>query len=289
MKNRLKLNEKPDNRYLNGAGKYQQEQYQKRVDAYNLNPLKCTQCDKIMDYDYVKKNTKNVKFCSHSCSAIYNNSRRDCLTKGLMKTCKCVVCSDVFEISLHASSKNLTCNKCKSINLQKKTIKSKCTICESEFNHYQRHKKTCSNDCKKIALVRAGSKGGRKSVLSQQKRSKNEIYFYELCTTKFTNVLHNEQLFNGWDADVILPDFKIAILWNGIWHYKKVYKKHSLEQQMSRDKIKIKEIIGLNFVPYVIKDMGKHNKDKVEKEFDIFCKWLDEKRIAGDGTAPSST
>ena len=35
-------------------------------------------------------------------------------------------------------------------------------------------------------------------------------------------------MFNGWDADVILPDLKIAIMWNGIWHYKQVRKNHNV-------------------------------------------------------------
>ena len=32
-------------------------------------------------------------------------------------------------------------------------------------------------------------------------------------------------IFNGWDADIILTDLKIAILWNGKWHYEKLTKK----------------------------------------------------------------
>lgn len=287
MKNRLNLNNEPDHRYINGAGKYQKEQYQKRLDAYNLNPKYCLQCNKVLDYKHVRKNTEKVKFCSRSCGATYNNSKRNHTTKDLVKVCKCIVCHDPFEVSLHASSKKALCNVCKidaeKKNLEKQIKRSKCCVCELEFDHYQKHKKTCSNICRKVASVRAGSKGGKKSVLSQQRRSKNETYFYELCTTKFANVLHNVQMFNGWDADVILPDLKIAILWNGIWHYKKVHKKHSLTQQKFRDKIKVKEIKRLNFVPYIIKDMGKYNKKKVETEFKIFLNWLNKILKIGSG------
>ena len=38
----------------------------------------------------------------------------------------------------------------------------------------------------------------------------------------------------------------------------------------NRDKIKIKEIEKHGYVPYVIKDMGKHNKEFVEKQFNQF-------------------
>ena len=43
------------------------------------------------------------------------------------------------------------------------------------------------------------SESGRKSVILQgdSRRSKNEIYFYELCKTKFSKVLNNELMFNG--------------------------------------------------------------------------------------------
>ena len=74
-------------------------------------------------------------------------------------------------------------------------------------------------------------------------------------------------MFNGWDADVIIEEHKIAVLWNGIWHYKKIAKKHSLIQVINRDLIKTKEIINCGYEPYVIKDLGKFNKSFVENEF----------------------
>lgn len=290
MKHRLELNKNTDHRYINGAGKYQQELYQKRLNAYNLNPKYCLQCNQILDYKHVRKNTEKVRFCSRSCGATYNNSKRDHTTKGLMKTCQCVVCSSIFEISLHSSTKNVTCNACKptKVREQKPLMIRKyiCSFCNKEFEPLTKYKKTCSKECKKSASLRGAKKGGRKSVLSQQRRSKNEIYFYELCTTKFTNVLHNEQMFNGWDADVILPDLKIAVLWNGPWHYKKITQKHSLAQVQNRDKLKMKEIESYGYSSYVIQDMGIRSKKKVKDKFDIFCEWLN-KKIAGVGIEPA--
>jgi hypothetical protein len=115
-------------------------------------------------------------------------------------------------------------------------------------------------------------KGGLASVASQskKKRSKNEIYFYELCKDKFNKVLSNEPMFNGWDADVIIEDIKTAILWNGKWHYEKIKKEHSVEQVQNRDKIKLMEIENMGYKSYVIKDLGKANKEFVEKEFKKF-------------------
>lgn len=116
------------------------------------------------------------------------------------------------------------------------------------------------------------SKGGRESVKIQTRRSKNEIYFYELCKNWFNNVKHNEPIFNGWDADVIIEDNKTAILWNGKWHYEKITESHSLEQVQNRDKIKLKEIKKCGWSAYVIKDMGKYSPKFVEEKFNEFIR-----------------
>lgn len=120
---------------------------------------------------------------------------------------------------------------------------------------------------------------GRASAASQGRRSKNEIYFADLCQGEFDQVLCNERLFvddigNKWDADIILPHLKIAVLWNGIWHYHQISKNQSLLQVQSRDKIKFDVIVKNGYMPYIIKDMGKHNKSFVNSEFEKFIKFL---------------
>lgn len=94
-----------------------------------------------------------------------------------------------------------------------------------------------------------------------------KFIFSKLCKERFKNVKTNERLFNGWDADIIIEDLKLAILWNGKWHYEKITKKHCLLQTQNRDKIKVKEIINCGYIPYIIKDMGGFNKELVESEF----------------------
>lgn len=139
----------------------------------------------------------------------------------------------------------------------------------------KRFYKTCCKECTKKALIRAGLKVSL--IETTQRRSKNEIYFYELCVKNFKNVYHNKPMFNGWDADIIIDDYKIAILWNGPWHYKQVMdnQKSSLNQIQNRDKIKIEEIKKLNYIPYVIKDIkGRYNKKLVENEFNALLNYL---------------
>lgn len=127
-----------------------------------------------------------------------------------------------------------------------------------------KHRKTCSDECLKRILH---STAVKRSI---SKRSKNECLFAELCIQYFKNVETNKSIFNGWDADVIIHDIKIAILWNGIWHYKKITKLHSVEQIQNRDRLKIKEIENYGYQVYVIKDLGKYKKEFVEEKFKEF-------------------
>lgn len=170
--------------------------------------------------------------------------------------------------------------KLKISNTLKKKNKSNiitliCDFCEKEFKiEYKRRKqKCCSRSCA-ISYRNLHNNlcvnAGKKSARSQNRRSKNEVYFAELCENHFNNVLTNENIFNGWDADVIIEDIKYAILWNGIWHYKKITEQHSLEQVQNRDKLKLIEIEKCGYKPYIIKDMGGYDKDFVEKEFENF-------------------
>lgn len=158
--------------------------------------------------------------------------------------------------------------KVKSTNIDKIAT---CKICSGEFIQigYSR-KKTCGISCYKIARKLSGIIAGRASASKVSKRSKNEILFHDLVKERFPLTLSNVPMFNGWDADVIIPELKIAVLWNGNWHHKKLTRKHSVLQVQNRDKIKIKEIEEFGYVPYVIDDFGKYNENFVRKEFDKF-------------------
>jgi hypothetical protein len=151
-----------------------------------------------------------------------------------------------------------------------------CVVCKNEFIGKKKTLKTCSEKCLRILRCEGARKAGRASakIQSETRRSKNEKLFCELCETYFKNVENNKSIFNGWDADVIVHDAKIAVLWNGKWHYKKLTKKHSVEQVQNRDKIKIKEIKNFGYTPYIIKDMGKFNPSFVEEKFKEFLKNL---------------
>ncbi len=142
-----------------------------------------------------------------------------------------------------------------------------CKICNKKIS-YNNKSGYCQKHYNQSSHRRKASRiGGIKSASLQYKRSKNEIYFANLCQNYFSKVLCNAIIFNGWDADVIIEDYRIAVLWNGPWHYRKITRRHSVKQVQTRDKIKIDEIIKCGYVPYIIKDDGKCNKEFVEKQF----------------------
>lgn len=163
--------------------------------------------------------------------------------------------------------------------------KYKCKYCEDIF--YSRRQKRifctvrCGLDWKRCTFEgieenrKNGSKGGK--MASKVKRSKNENHFYLLCKEHFKqyNVLSNERMFDGYDADVIIPELKLAIEWNGPWHYKKVHKYHDFNRTHRNDLQKKKKIEKHKYTLYIIKDLrGDENKKFVRNEFNIFKKYV---------------
>jgi hypothetical protein len=238
------------------------------------------------------------KYCNTSCQNKHQNILKTEKKYGLYKdfTISCSRCNNQFIITerekLHPTKDRYFCSlscankRVLTVEIKNKISKSlskngtniitkNCKNCYKEFSviYGKRGQKTCSRACNitlRNRVENLASKAGLASVQSQTniKRSKNEILFFELCKNYFNNILHNKPMFNGWDADIILLDEKIAILWNGKWHYEKITQKHSVEQVQNRDKIKVNEILKYGFKPYIIKDMGKYSKKFVNNEFE---------------------
>lgn len=226
--------------------------------------VKCERCGKEFTVNEREKlfPQKEKYFCSRSCanSRTHSDETKEKIGETLIKW--------NIDNKIKKNNKNIKKQK------KKQCVKTKyyCKNCGKEFEDYRKKRIYCSKSCCaewRNVNEKIGNKGGLASckVQSCNRRSKNEIYFSELCKQKFNKVLTNEPMFNGWDADVIVEDIKTAILWNGKWHYEKITKKHSVEQVQNRDKIKIKEIEGRGYKVYIIKDMGKYKKEFVENEF----------------------
>lgn len=232
----------------------------------HLNPLRrkeriiiekeCLKCNSKFNVKCIKgKEHKAKLYCSRSCANVREHSDE---TKQKIKQS-----IDKYYLSDEFISKP---------KLSKPLVTLICRWCNKEFkvkSHTAKVRKYCSLSC-------SGSISGRKSaqVQSETRRSKNEMGFANLCINEFNIVLTNEPIFNGWDADVIIEDYKIAVLWNGKWHYEKITEKHSVKQVQNRDRIKIKEIKEMGYIPYIIKDMGRHSINKIEEEFKKFKEFI---------------
>jgi hypothetical protein len=201
---------------------------------------------------------------------------------------KCKKCNIIFKQTYDRYKKGFRHNNCKNKLLTiKKEIKKEikndsiCLYCNLYFKKKKLKQKFCSVKCAnenqrmpniiENAKIN-GSNGGKISASKKIKRSKNEIYFAELCIDYFgnENVTTNEPFFDRWDADIIIHYKKIAILYDGIWHRKKITKNHSLIQVQNRDKIKRSIIEKYNYSHYTIQDDGKYNKKFVEEAFELF-------------------
>ena len=226
------------------------------TNAYRHILRKCKECGK----DFYPHD-RTSKFCSRSCAAKFNNKNRVVGSE----------CREKISKSLKLWNDNKKASRGNEIN-QSKELKLICQACGKEFLSNNKYKKYCSLDCRRQALSVGGRIGGLRSVKSQaeNRRSKNEIMFAEMCKEVYPDTICNISMFNGWDADVIIPSIRLAVLWNGKWHYEKIKNNHSVEQVQNRDKIKISEIEKAGYRYYIIKDMGKYNKHFVIEQFEKF-------------------
>ena len=255
----------------------------------NNNRMKiCPNCNKEFQEKY-----KEQKFCCRDCSGHYSgNKSRTHTNNSKQKTSNTLKLRFLKKLGLvddntekskidyilenyNKTLEGLGYKINSSIHVIQKPIIRTCAICGKEFQTIK--SKYCSEECLKKRLSQCGKKGGKISAEAQQRRSKNEILMAELCSEYFSSILTNKAMFNGWDADIIIPDYKIAILWNGQWHYKQISKKQSLKQVQSRDKIKLQQIKKCGYTPYIIKDLGKFNKKFVNEEFSKLLTYLEHK------------
>jgi len=212
-------------------------------------------------------------YCSHSLAGSIN-------TNGT-KIIKCIKCNKEYEVNKHRCANNFVCDECKNKILeikkkQKEEIRKQKESLKIEIKNKDSNKKTIKyiSEETRQKFREAGKKSAKKQ--SEIRRSKNEIEFCELCKNYFNNVEHNKSIFNGWDADVILPDIKFAILWNGKVHYAPIFGQANFNRVINRDKIKLKEIKNAGYTPYIIKDIGKHNDNFVNEKFNEFIEYLKE-------------
>ena len=195
----------------------------------SVQNIYCECCNNVHKGDY-----GSGRFCSSKCARSFS-------TKSKRK-----------EINLKVSKALVGregLNKGKQL---KKRFKHHCFICNAQYESTNKvSKKTCGSD---KCILQQKQLAGKASAAKRKTRSKLEKQFYELCTKTF-NTMHNIPIANGWDADVLLEDYKVAILWNGPWHYREMgISNHSLKQVVNRDIIKIIEFEKIGWEVLIYED-----------------------------------
>ena len=220
---------------------------------------KCERCSEQITEVY-----GSGRFCSQKCArGSATAEKREEINKKTSETIKKKF-SSLYETKIREC---LYCDKQFTVSY-KKPDKKFCRISCASSYAYDTRNPLYEENMKKARRAGVASAQSQREI----RRSKNEMYFAELCASKFSNVLCNEPMFDGWDADVIIPELKVAVLWNGPWHRKKITKTHSVAQVQKRDEIKRVKILETGYIMYVIDDEGKHDKEFVEKEFEKFIK-----------------
>lgn len=261
---RVKYNDKV-NLHCDYCKKSFLKQYRDIVISFKRNPFPKFFCSRSCVND-ASKSLSRDRICEN-CNNKYEG-RKD---PRCIKTFCSRKCSAIFYNRLRWANK---IRKPRKRYYRKPKLVTK-TVVNRECNECRKHFSTtggakyCS-PCRQIAFQRGGLKSAESQ--SQIRRSKNEILFAEMCSKQFT-LKTNYPLFNGWDADIILTDYKIAILWNGKWHYEQIGRS-SLSQIQNRDSIKIREILKMGYYPYIVKDMGKHNPEFVSSQFQLLLSYL---------------
>lgn len=106
-----------------------------KKNAYELDPSKCVYCGEIIPY-----NKRINKFCNHSCSAAYINTKRD---------------RKKYEISEDGLKTIRNANQNKHLILVEAYQKNPkyCQICGSVLEYEKRTRKTCSDKCLKNLIT----------------------------------------------------------------------------------------------------------------------------------------
>ena len=127
-----------------------------------------------------------------------------------------------------------------------------------------RKRKYCSGTCRNKI----------NNKLIKGTRSKAEQQLEEHLTKYYPNLLvkyNDRELLNGLEVDVYIPELKLVLEWNGIFHYRNIQKRTNRIKESDIEKQLLCKKLGLDL--YVIKDetsSPKFIKEQIQK----FCNYL---------------
>lgn len=245
---------------------------QRRIHLVNVVCALC-HCEFILnkkDYNKRSKNSRNL-YCSKSCANKHNfHNRRFDLDKIKNARNRSI---EAYKAKID-NADHVVFHRKKLRVADKKLV---CMVCLKTFFHCVASKKICSDNCRDIRRKQIGHIGGSKTSALPfhiRSRSSNEKIMFTKILEIYPDAISNKRMFNGWDADIIIPSLKLAIHWNGPWHYKSIMGNELLHRVQEKDELRYKAIQDFGYCNYVIEDLGKMSIEKVEFEFNKFLQYV---------------
>lgn len=158
----------------NGTRATQRDQKIKRVLEKNV---RCLQCGSLID----TANGNRLKFCNHTCSAIYNNAKREAKHKK-----SCLYCGEDFVSK--AKHAKFCSRECSGLHHRSELIEGKCDFCKKDIKFkktklYKSNYHFCNNTCKKGFFKSQshlrGTFSGHNKMSAQSKYRKMTFEEYE--------------------------------------------------------------------------------------------------------------
>ena len=127
-------------------------------------------------------------------------------------------------------------------------------------------------DEKEINRLRTiGAKGGIARAKIQVRRSKGEILLSELFSKNGFKLKTNVwNIVKGYEIDIFLPDYNLAISYNGPVHRTPIYGVIRLQQVLRRDSYRDRKLSEMGIRHIVVEDEGHFSVKKVNKQY-LWC------------------
>lgn len=243
------------------------------IDMNRSDEYPCANCGKLkLHPPRIVKRNENL-FCSRECYDEFQNTS--------LKL-ECSVCGSEFlrQKAQYENQDNHYCSvECRNKGIDKRVLKS-CTECGKKIkvhkykiensesgNHF------CSKSCTGKYYTRNKSFGVN--------RSKFEEWLEERLPNKYEGVKFdfNNKEEIGYELDIFIPGFGIAIEINGITHYEPIYGEDRLLQTKELD-IKKKVLCeekGIELHTIDVSGIRNWKPERTKKHYEIICKIIDRK------------
>ncbi len=230
----------------------------------NKKAYNCIVCNKEV-YRYNSEIVENGNvFCSQSCSCKHRNKITVRTEKSKQKTAKSL-------LSYH----NKRGRKYKTDKLGNRI--GYCKICNKKIKSKRNSPKICKNlNCIKECGRISAKSGWLNNKRTKTKRSKSECLLSDKLKIIFPDLTCNTFMFSGgFDADIVIPSLKLAIHWNGPWHYRPIISTEHFDKIRLRDIRRYKSIELDGYKNYIIKDeTGIFNSKFVEIEYEKLINFI---------------